>query len=247
MAVRGVNDTILARRAESFSRQLADLTSAFTGTPVAFRALTRRTGERVVVEPCDPVEVTIDGRALLSLEIKYLCRFDHVGEYLAVHDSTIKVHAGPRPKGDPLFRYEYVHDQSADLPAAHIHVHAHRDQFTAVMERAGHVGHARRQAKQPGDFEVARMAGLHFPVGGHRFRPGLEDVLQMLHVEFGADVGPDWESTLRSARETYRRNQTGAVVRDCPREAIRVLRELGCHVDEPDGGLQDRVDRLQAF
>ena len=71
------------------------------------------------------------------------------------------------------------------MPAAHIHVHAHRDGLSHALGKTGSKtkrGKARAEAR-----EVPRMADLHFPVGGHRFRPCLEDVLEMLVTELGVD------------------------------------------------------------
>ena len=92
------------------------------------------------------------------------------------------------------------------------------------------------------------MSRIHFPTGGHRFRPTLEDVLQMIEEEFGAKPGPTWPQVLRANRVQWRRQQTGAAVRDCPSEAVRVLEELGYGVRPPaEGPAPDRDDRLAAY
>lgn len=238
----------LITQAEELANELAESLSAFLGRDVHFRASTRES--RVFVSPADgdPLTVSVKDRQLLSLQVEYLCRFDHQQRFLAVHSSTIGVHAGARPKKEPLFRYEYVYDQHTGLPAAHLHVHAHRDQFTHLMTVASECGVKRRVADENDSVEVARLAAIHFPLGGHRFRPSLEDVLQLLEVEFGADVGESWPSRLTSARSTFRRKQTAAVVRDCPSEAITTLEEMGYSVTNPsDGPRPDRHDRLTAF
>lgn len=67
---------------------------------------------------------------------------------------------------------------------------------------------------------VPRMSDLHFPVGGSRFRPCLEDILDMLVRELGVDHQPGWRDALADGRERWRRMQTAAVVRDAPGEAI---------------------------
>jgi hypothetical protein len=43
------------------------------------------------------------------------------------------------------------------------------------------------------------MSDLHFPVGGSRFRPSLEDVLDMLVRELGVDHEPGWRDALARA------------------------------------------------
>lgn len=239
-------DAALEDRAHAFAEQLSSLVSAFCDASVPFEA--KRLGDKFSVRPSEPVLLTVNRRPLLSLDITYRCMIDHARSYLVVDRSWVKVYGGPKVKGDPLFRYEYDRAVPDDLPAAHLHVHAHRDHLVMAMALAGEAG-APRRATDPEDFTSgARMSAVHFPVGGHRFRPGLEDVLQMLHSEFGVDVGSGWQVALQASRETYRRDQTGSVVRDCPSDAVRVLRELGYRVEEPTDGVHpDRVDRLRAY
>ncbi len=114
----------------------------------------------------------------------------------------------------------------------------------AIQAQAGR----RRSATLDDYMRGARMAELHLPMGGHRFRPGLEDVLQWLEAEFGVVTGGAWPEELIVARSQYRRGQTAAAVRDCPSEAVRALRDLGYVVTEPVGGPpEDRNARLAAF
>lgn len=236
----------LEQQAEQFARELSDLASAFTGAPLPFRSSSLDT--RVSVAPDAPIPVSVDDTTLFSVSAWFRCVYDHVNDFLRIDTSAIKVFAGPGARGEPLFRYEYVSSQSPDLPSAHLQIHAHRDQLMMAMAIAGSTG-ARRRAQLFTDYPAtAQMARLHFPMGGRRFRPGLEDVLQMLHTEFGASVGPDWETQLQSAREGFRRIQTAAAVRDAPAEAVRVLENLGCEIKLPPGGLPpERKNRLRAF
>ena len=71
-----------------------------------------------------------------------------------------------------------------------------------------------------------KLSSFHFPTGGHRFRPCMEDILEVLRVEFDLNVkNGAWEKQLKRAREDWRRIQTAAVVRDCPEVALKVLVE----------------------
>jgi hypothetical protein len=87
------------------------------------------------------------------------------------------------------------------------------------------------------------MSDLHFPVGGSRFRPSLEDVLDMLVRELGVDHEPGWRDALATGRERWRRMQIRAVVRDAPGEAIAVLEKLGYEIRMRDG-LEEPEDNL---
>ena len=77
------------------------------------------------------------------------------------------------------------------------------------------------------------MAALAFPVGGLRMRPCVEDVLQMLKVEFNIDTSDEWRQVLAEGRIRWRRRQVGAAVRDAPEEAARMLRDLHYTVQRP--------------
>lgn len=179
-------------------------------------------------DPATGIPLRVDGDPILTLKVEYYCCLDGHSRYLAVDEAKIHVFAGAEAKKDPLFRYEYVRAAPDDIPAAHIHVHAHRDGLSHTLSKVGSQtkrGRARAAAR-----EVPRMADLHFPVGGHRFRPCLEDVLEMLVTELGVDHPDGAIAALRAGREEWRRSQARTVVRDAPDEAIAVLEEAGYRV-----------------
>ena len=88
-----------------------------------------------------------------------------------------------------------------------------------------------------------RPAELHFPLGGPRFRPCLEDVMEMLIDEFGVDHQQDAKAALLAGRKG---TQLAAAVRDSPETVARVLvDELGYEVTPPEGNHPpDRDDKL---
>ncbi|MBE7326040.1 hypothetical protein IEQ44_15440 [Nocardioides sp. Y6] len=202
-------------------------------------------GFTVRQEPTEGIFLRVGGEPLIRLTVSFHCTLDGIGHYLAVDDTKIKVYAdGDR---QPLFRYEYDRGAVPDMPAAHVQFHAHRDAFAHVMSRAGEAtprGKRRARGKA-----VPRIEDLHFPVGGHRFRPCLEDVLEMLVIEFGVDSTPEGLEALRDGREGWRRAQIGAVVRDAPDVAIRVLTELGYEVRLKSGTKRpgEKTKRLRDF
>lgn len=79
------------------------------------------------------------------------------------------------------------------------------------------------------------MSALHIPVGGARFRPCVEDVIQFLIEECRLDAVPDYGQVLAAGRARWRRTQTKAVVRDFPDEAAGTLRDLGYRVEAQPG------------
>ncbi|KJL37751.1 hypothetical protein RS81_03509 [Microbacterium terrae] len=79
------------------------------------------------------------------------------------------------------------------------------------------------------------LAELHFPVGGERFRPSVEDVVEFLIRQCGVDHVSGWEEHIYEGRELWRRMQFRAVVRDLPAEAAEILRSDGWTIAAPDG------------
>lgn len=190
----------------------------------------RRKATRVVVvqDPATGIPLAVEGRPILTLKVEYYCSLDTSGEWLATDEAHIKVHAGSTASDEPLFHYHYRRKANPDLAAAHLHVYAHRDALSHVMASSGSATR-RGRAKSTGQ-AVPRTRDLHFPLGGHRFRPCLEDVLEMLVLELGVDHPDGALSALREGRAEWRRNQTRTVVRDDPDEVIRYLNDLGYDV-----------------
>lgn len=244
----------LEAEAQRFAAELTDTVRAVVGDHVeAFRArAVHRPGlDRVSVhqEPRTGIPLTVDGAPLLTLTADYRCVWDSLRRFLAVDVSAIKVYAGAKADSEPLFRYEYARFASGDIPGAHVQIHGHRDALTFVMARSG-TGSRRgqrladRTAQGTG---VPRMSDLHFPVGGSRFRPVLEDVLDMLVRELGVDHQDGWRDALADGRERWRRMQIAAVVRDAPEDAVAALAVLGYQIQLPDGTTTppDNRDRLR--
>ncbi|MEW2704236.1 hypothetical protein AB0948_04360 [Streptomyces koyangensis] len=83
--------------------------------------------------------------------------------------------------------------------------------------------------------EAPADLGDPFPVGGHRFRPNLEDVLLLLEREFAIDVEPGWRKIVDAETQKWRLLQLRAAVRDAPDVAAAVLRDhLGYTVIPPE-------------
>ncbi|MCW2693092.1 MAG: hypothetical protein JWM67_1696 [Mycobacterium sp.] len=245
----------LRRQAGQFAADLTRTVQIVTGpdTP-PFRLLgsTDRRGQRARLtirqDPNTGIPLQVQGRSLLNLRVHYRAAWDHAQRFLAVDRSQVAVYV---PEvSEPLFRYEYEREGTPDIPGAHIQVHGHRDALTFVMAACGdRSARGRRRARDIASGQLPRMADLHLPVGGPRFRPCLEDVLEMLVTELGVDAPAEALPALGDGREQWRRDQLAAAVRDSPETAARVLeQELGYRVARPAGGArQDRVGRIRAL
>lgn len=168
--------------------------------------------------------LTVENIPLLELEISYRIFLERKLRYLRVEESHFQIQT---TKGRPLFRYDYVsHPESPAIPVAHIQIHAHRDELLHAMY-VSNKSRSKRSKKK--DLDPASPRGLHmihFPLGGARFRPCLEDVIELVIHEFGVDAQPGWEECVASGRIAWRHIQLAAAVRDDPDTARRTLEAL---------------------
>lgn len=71
--------------------------------------------------------------------------------------------------------------------------------------------------------------------------------MQALILEFGVDRVDGWRAAIEEGRESWRRTQLKAAVRDAPTDAASVLTDLGWKVVPPDRETRDNLDRLRSF
>lgn len=245
----------LWRRAYAFAQ---DLTNTVRGSvdrgAAAFRvtlAPLRRDEDAqfyVQQEPDVGIVLRVEGAPLLRLQGRYRCAWDHQRDFLAVQDSKLAIRA--EGVTEPLFRFDYQRAPAGErIPAAHLQVHAERHDLTAIMAACGAgTRRARKRLRDVDEGVTQRLADLHFPLGGSRFRPCLEDVLEMLIVELGVDAEGGWQEVLKRGRVSWRRRQTAAAARDSLETAADTLRRYGYSVgDHPDGPQPDRLERLEAL
>ncbi|WNI19239.1 hypothetical protein [Actinacidiphila sp. ITFR-21] len=132
----------------------------------------------------------------LWLDVSFRLQMDAEEQYLTVRSSFFGVFPTEDGK-DALFHYDYERDKRDNYPDAHLQV---AGQDTAM------------QALLPGKPAIK----LHFPVGGKRFRPCLEDVIEFLIREGLAEGKPGHEAVLEAGREGFRIKQLRAAMRRSP-------------------------------
>lgn len=171
-----------------------------------------------------------DGKTLLTLEARYFLMRDSHSQWIRVRESSVKIY--PAGAHEPVFRYEYDDSKEERThPAAHLQVHGSHQALERMLA-AGGKGATRSTA---GDLKVPNITDLHFPLGGTRLRPCLEDVLEMLIYEFNIDPLPTKRAALdalRMGREYWREVQVKALVRD-DLDAASVLTSHGYKVEPP--------------
>ena len=116
--------------------------------------------------------------------------------------------------------YDYARDSLNEFPAAHLHLHGRSDAQQSVLERCG----------RPRD----KLADLHLPVGGPRFRPCLEDLIEFCILEQLVKPRDGWRAALDRSRGRYRQRQLQAAARELPELAAAVLKSEGWTVAAPD-------------
>jgi hypothetical protein len=207
----------LTREVQTFTSQTESLLRACFSNVEEPRIET--VGERVVVE-ISALGLGRGGQRLAELDIYQRFCLDSTETYLAVEQSVFKVTA--TVDRTPIVRYDY--DRLArSKPSSHIQIHAHRGAISHVLSQAGHP-------------KPHALESLHFPTGGARFRPCLEDLVEFLirDCKFAAKDG--WSQAVREGRERWRRLQVRAIVRDIPSEAVSVLEGLGYVIAAPPEG-----------
>lgn len=175
-----------------------------------------------------PIPLSADGSdARLWLAAHFAIRLDEEGEYLSVQSSRFALCVTQITKNS-LLRIEYErgkgHEPDAitdhSRPAAHLHLHGSSTQL----------GHAQALAGS----EYKSLESIHFPVGGRRFRPSLEDFIEFLYNEdLLPSVHPRWREVLQSTRSGYLDGQLRAAVRRNPDVASAQLTSMGYVVSNP--------------
>lgn len=186
--------------------------------------------ERFTLTCNDPkgIALQVDGETVMRLEIDFLFAPDREGKWLKVMKSTFAV--VPEGSGTPYFRYDFLSD-AKNVPSAHINIHAHRDDLIAALVGTGKSSAAKSRRKGfVNSGQLPRVSNFHFPVGGTRFRPCLEDVLEATIVEFGLDCSQGFQQVLIEGKQRYRDRQLQAIIRDRPEVALEALRSLGYEV-----------------
>lgn len=222
------DNTRLEAQADGFAAQLNDTIEHSLITSQRFRS--NVAGTKFVVtthEPGDdlkvsPLLLTLENVPMITLDVTYWCMWDRPEHFLAVEKSNFIVRA--HGVDNPLFRFDYVRDPVARVPVSHVQVHAHRDEFVHLLTRS-------KRVARTDNLGAAALSRFHFPTGGHRFRPCLEDLLEVLINEFNLDRPQTWKTALAQGREQWRAIQLKTAVRDAPEEAVSTLERLGYTVD----------------
>jgi hypothetical protein len=154
------------------------------------------------------------------LRLGYVLALDD-DDFLTVQKSAVQVCADDGGR-QSLVRYDYNARPANAYPAAHLQVAGESSALQAIRRRAPEV--------------TAELERLHFPVGGRRFRPALEDVIEFLVVERMVRPHPGWEAVIEPHRRGWQEAQSKVVVRRHSDWASEALAGAGWTVQPPGQG-----------
>jgi hypothetical protein len=163
------------------------------------------------------IPLNIQGQTVFRLLLGYDCSWNVITNRLTIMESSFSVYL--ENVKEPLWRYDFVRDMKSNIPAAHLNVHAHRDEIAWA-----------RALQKRKSFNDVKLSRLHFPFGGARFRPTIEDVIQMLIEEFEVDCLESAKPILEANRKKFFERQLSAAVVETPQIAIDALSDAGYEV-----------------
>ena len=149
------------------------------------------------------------GRTWCWLNLSFRLGMDSERAYLAVVSSFFGIYAS-EAENSCLCHFDYERDKADGYPEAHLQV----------------FGESRALTMWGGRAQSRGLERLHFPVGGRRFRPCLEDVIEFLITEKLTTARDGWERVVSQSRQQFQRRQLRAAIRRDPETARQMLREL---------------------
>jgi hypothetical protein len=153
------------------------------------------------------------------IHVAQTVKLDHSGKFLLTVASAYSVRLEPRRDAPALIRYEYNRDSTNRFPRAHVHVAGKSKLLEVFNRRTGN---------------NKKLSQLHLPVGGRRYRPTLEDLVELLIVEGFVNCRKGWQQVLEEHRQKFQRIQLMAAVRRDPAAAAEALRLIGWKVSPPE-------------
>lgn len=227
---------------------LADLTSILPGEPQQYAPEVRHAvGTNRVSVTHSGIPLRVDGEIVLNLALSYWMTVrsphDHT---LAVENSSFRLSLHGHAM--PLFTLDYTRKSQKYVPISHFNIHAKRDDMVWAMNQAGRKRRGKRRQKNlEKGTRTPQFGDLHFPTGGARFRPALEDVLEFVINEFGIDVRENADASIQERRREWRASQLRAAIGDDLDTAITELEAQGFEVIGPRDKFQARRDRTDQY
>jgi hypothetical protein len=208
----------LRGEAEAFADELSTLLNNTVTDGIRITAVTDKQGQqarigygigpRNLAEP-KMVPLTWSGKPKLYLGLLFRMAADDAGEYPMIRSSVMFLTPDSDPDAQVLLHYDYERGKEG-YPEAHLQVCATSDAWEQAALRYGPKGRP--------------LERLHLPVGGRRYRPSVEDLIEFLITEQLAVGRAGWKKHVQAGRTRFEERQLRAAVRRNPEAAIAVLR-----------------------
>jgi hypothetical protein len=211
----------LGREAAKFAGELSALLNCTVCDGIRLSAVITNPGRAVIgyridkfeLDPTHGIPITLGWKQPTGyLSVSFRLSTDAEGHYLMVQSSFMGLFLD-EPLDRPIMHYDYERDKGDGYPEAHLQVCAESSAWDELSQLA-------RGDQRP-------LQRLHFPVGGRRFRPTLEDLIDFLLAEGIAEQRPGAEAAITEGREKFHRLQLRAMIRRNPDSAVSALRDLG--------------------
>lgn len=213
--------------AKKFAAETSELLNGTVANGIRLNVLSRGRGAVVGYQlgreyPIGrPIPLTMTkAPARLFLYVLHTLQMDPEGTYLADSKSTYSLQVGETP-GETFASWDYTREPANEYPAAHLHLYDTSGSTRTLLDSAGR--------------DKDSAADLHLPVGGKRYRPCLEDVIEFCILEKLVDFRDSWQKTLTKHRSMYLDRQLRAAARRGQVAVAEVLEEAGWSVTPPEG------------
>lgn len=230
MAEAERSNEALHAKSEEFAQSIATTLDLVLPGDTSITSRPLESGGGTTVSTPHMINLYRGGTECWRMHIRYRCTWSSSSTYLAINDSRLAVH---RVNGGvPLIGFDYLRHPNG-APASHINVSGIHEDITSHLPDHGKAGHPHEQA--------LKSSKIHLPNGGHRFRPALEDVLEMLITDFHVDHHKKTAmEAIRQGRLDYRQRQLWAAVTDDPNTAHQALKSV-------NDDYTMRTDRMEAY
>ncbi len=204
--------------ARDFAKKIQHLLNTTICTGINLNSVVRRPGTGIIAHKLQKKQLRSEplpvrrgkGKPHCYLDLSYTFCWDETQEYPTVQSSFFALVA-PDKERTLLCHLDYERDKADGYPEAHVQVHGDSPALNAWPAAQG----------RP-------LSKLHFPVGGRRYRPILEDVIEFLAAEkLVPALAPGAEEIIKAGREEFRVIQLRAAIRRDPDTALRALRDFG--------------------
>lgn len=213
----------LEAQARDFAAQTSDLLNGTLTNGIRVSSVTTSAGRTAMgcgVTPKNLIATPIrlgQPSAGIWLYLQHSYGLDPEGVHLTMTQSTISLYSSfDMGDDDLLLGIDYVREPTNEYPGSHLHVSGARDDLDRIYR-----GDQRKSRK---------LRDLHLPVGGKRYRPTLEDMIEFVVTEEMATPHDGWRGVVLDHRRRWELIQLKAAVRRDPAIAADALLAEGWSV-----------------